>query len=97
MYRVLSFEENIQQLEQIVSSLEKGDMTLDKMLEMFEKGVNLSRKCALELENAEKKVQIILKKGNPEEGIEDYITDFDASNTDEPKKSDDIGEGKQQL
>ena len=72
----MSFEENIQQLEKIAANLEKGDLPLDKMLEMFENGVNLSRRCAAELENAEKKVRIILRQGNDENGGGDIISDF---------------------
>lgn len=78
----MSFEENIQQLEEIATNLEKGDLPLDKMLEMFEKGVSLSRKCTAELENAEKKVRIILQQGSDENGEQDVISDFSNSSGD---------------
>ena len=56
------FEECLQRLEKIVQELEKGDVPLEKSLTLFEEGMNLSSACRKELEQAEGKVEILLKK-----------------------------------
>ena len=56
------FEECLQRLEKIVQELEKGDVPLDTSLTLFEEGMNLSTSCRKELEQAEGKVEILLKK-----------------------------------
>jgi exodeoxyribonuclease VII small subunit len=56
------FEECLQRLEQIVAELEKGDVPLEKALTLFEEGVQLSNSCRQELEQAEGKVEILLKQ-----------------------------------
>ncbi len=57
-----SFEEGLTQLEKIVKDLEGGELPLEKSLELFEKGVHLSGACRKQLEEAESKVEILLKK-----------------------------------
>ena len=54
-----SFEEAIKELEQIVVKLEKGDMSLDKSVEEFQKGVHLANYCNTILKEAEKKIVLI--------------------------------------
>lgn len=56
------FEECLKRLEEIVDRLEKGDLTLEKSLELFEEGMRLSTSCRQELESAEGKVEILLKQ-----------------------------------
>ena len=56
------FEECLQRLEKIVHELEKGEVPLEKSLTLFEEGMNLSSACRKELEQAEGKVEILLKK-----------------------------------
>ena len=56
------FEECLQRLETIVQELEKGEVPLEKSLTLFEEGMNLSSACRKELEQAEGKVEILLKK-----------------------------------
>ena len=56
------FEECIQRLEIIVAELEKGDVALDRALELFDEGMKLSGSCRKELEEAEGKVEILLKR-----------------------------------
>ena len=56
------FEECLQRLEKIVQELEKGEVPLDKSLNLFEEGMHLSSLCRKELEEAEGKVEILLKK-----------------------------------
>lgn len=56
------FEECLQRLEKIVQELEKGEVPLETSLTLFEEGMNLSSACRKELEQAEGKVEILLKK-----------------------------------
>jgi exodeoxyribonuclease VII small subunit len=55
------FEECLQRLEKIVQELEKGEVSLEKSLTLFEEGMQLSNSCRKELEEAEGKVEILLK------------------------------------
>jgi len=55
------FEECLQRLEKIVHELEKGDVPLEKSVTLFEEGMQLSAACRKELEEAEGKVEILLK------------------------------------
>ncbi len=56
------FEECLQRLEKIVDELERGDIPLEKALTLFEEGIQLSNSCRKELEEAEGKVEILLKQ-----------------------------------
>jgi exodeoxyribonuclease VII small subunit len=56
-----SFEDKMEQLEKIVNDLEKGDMNLDDSLVKFEEGMKISKECSKILENAEKKITILLE------------------------------------
>jgi exodeoxyribonuclease VII small subunit len=56
------FEECLQRLETIVQQLERGDLPLEQALKLFEEGVGLSDSCRRELEEAEGKVEILLKQ-----------------------------------
>jgi exodeoxyribonuclease VII small subunit len=62
----LTFEKALAELEQIVAKLEKGGISLNESLALFEKGVKMSRFLKGELDKAERKVEILLKdeKGN---------------------------------
>jgi exodeoxyribonuclease VII small subunit len=62
VFRVPKFEECIQRLEKIVQELEQGDVPLEKSLTLFEEGMQLSASCRKELEEAEGKVEILLKQ-----------------------------------
>lgn len=55
------FEDAFQKLEAIVKKLEEGNLSLEESLKAFEEGVRLSRFCAKKLDEAEKKVEILLK------------------------------------
>src|SRR5438128_6689124 len=56
------FEDCLQRLEKIVQELEKGEVPLEKSLTLFEEGMKLSSSCRKELEEAEGKVEILLKQ-----------------------------------
>lgn len=57
------FEEMMENLEQISQDLENGELTLDESMHKFEEGMKLSKKCSEILENAEKKIKILIKDG----------------------------------
>ena len=56
------FEECLQRLEKIVQELERGEVPPEKSLTLFEEGMQLSSACRKELEQAEGKVEVLLKK-----------------------------------
>jgi exodeoxyribonuclease VII small subunit len=56
------FEDSIKKLESVVERLEKGDLSLEESLKLFEEGVALSATCKQELETAEGKVQMLIKQ-----------------------------------
>jgi len=63
----LNFEKALADLENIVEKLEKGNLSLNESLKLFEKGVKLARFLREELEKAEKKIEMLLK--DEKEGI----------------------------
>ena len=56
------FEECLERLEKIVGELERGDVSLDQALQLFDEGMKLSSSCRKELEEAEGRVEILLKR-----------------------------------
>ena len=56
-----TFESSLKELERIVEQLEAGDLSLERSLELFEQGVRLSRDCQKRLDEAERKVELLLK------------------------------------
>lgn len=58
----INFEESMQKLEEIAKELESGDLDLEASMSKFEEGMKLSKKCNEILENAEKKITILLQK-----------------------------------
>ena len=55
------FETSLKRLEEIVKKLENGELSLDAALQLFEEGIKLSRFCHTKLEEAERRVEILLK------------------------------------
>ena len=53
----LKFEKAMKRLEEIVEELEKGDLDIDKSLQIFEEGIRMSRLCSKKLQEAEQKIQ----------------------------------------
>jgi len=58
------FEKALEKLETIVKGMEEGDMTLDESLKSFEEGIELSRFCMKKLDEAERKVEMLLRDGD---------------------------------
>ncbi len=57
----VKFEESLKKLEKIVEDLEKGDLSLDEALKKYQEGIELSRSCSSRLENAKKKIDVLVK------------------------------------
>ena len=70
-----SFEEQIQELEKIISELENGNLNLDDSGVKFEEGMKISKECSQMLENAEKKITILLNDENGEKKEENFETE----------------------
>lgn len=60
----MSFEESLAELESIVEKLEKGQLSLDESLVLFEKGIKLVRECNDKLKNARQKVEQLIEENN---------------------------------
>ena len=60
----INFEDAMKRLEEIANELEKGDLTLDESVKKFEDGISLSKKCNEFLDNAEKKITMLINNGN---------------------------------
>ncbi|MEW6209014.1 MAG: exodeoxyribonuclease VII small subunit [Acidobacteriota bacterium] len=73
-----NFEASLAELERIVAQLEAGDLPLEQSLELFERGVRLSRECQKRLDEAERKVETLLKN---EDGSH-RVVPFDESEDD---------------
>jgi exodeoxyribonuclease VII small subunit len=61
-FELVKFEECLERLEKIVQELERGEVPLEKSLTLFEEGMQLSSTCRKQLEDAEGKVEILLKQ-----------------------------------
>ena len=70
----IDFEKALAELEQLVETMEKGDLTLEESLKQFERGVTLTRACQKALANAEQKVQI-LTRNNESGELAELATD----------------------
>lgn len=73
MSKELNFEEIMTKLEEITNKLEKDNLNLDESVELFEEGMNLSKKANEKLENAEKRITILLDTENLKE--ENFVPD----------------------
>ena len=70
-----AFEDSLKKLETIVERLEKGDLPLDESLKLFEQGVGLSEACKKELDEAEGKVQTLIKQRDGSLKTEPFSTE----------------------
>lgn len=59
-----NFEASLAALERIVRELERGELPLEKSLELFEEGVRLSRECQERLNEAERRIEVLLRAGD---------------------------------
>lgn len=58
------FEQKLTALEAVVEKLERGDLSLDESVRLFEEGVKLSDACKKELESAEGRIQVLVERGS---------------------------------
>ncbi|HEY7496354.1 MAG TPA: exodeoxyribonuclease VII small subunit [Candidatus Tectomicrobia bacterium] len=75
----LTFEQALKRLEEIVEALETEDLDLDKSLQFFEEGVSLSRHCNQQLQAAEKRIDILLRKADGTLAAEPFLLHDDPS------------------
>ena len=66
------FEKSLTRLEEVVKRLESADLSLDEAMRLFEEGVKLSRECQKQLEEAEGRVEILLKKADGKIVVEPF-------------------------
>jgi exodeoxyribonuclease VII small subunit len=76
---IKDFESAIAELESLVKRLEDGDLALEKSLELFERGVQLSRFCHSKLEEAERRVEILNDRGEIKPAPAALVADIDDS------------------
>jgi exodeoxyribonuclease VII small subunit len=59
-----TFEKSLEELENIANELERGSLSLEKSIEIFEKGIKLSKECSEKLDKAEKRINILVQNEN---------------------------------
>ena len=67
----IHFEEAFKRLEKIVGNLESGDLSLEESMKLFEEGIGLTDACKTRLDDAEKKIQLLLKNSDGKLSLED--------------------------
>jgi exodeoxyribonuclease VII small subunit len=73
---VASFERALDELEQVVQKMEKGEQSLDESLAAYERGIALYRDCRQALERAEQRVRVLADPADPDRA-EDFPRDAD--------------------
>ena len=73
------FERSLGRLEEVVKRLESTDLSLDEAMKFFEEGVKLSRECQKQLEEAEGRVEILLKKADGKIAAEPFEPEEESS------------------
>jgi exodeoxyribonuclease VII small subunit len=74
-----NFENSLKKLENIVAQLEQGDLALEDSIKLFEEGVGLSAACKQELDDAEGKVQMLVKQRDGSQKLEPFLTENQAA------------------
>jgi exodeoxyribonuclease VII small subunit len=78
----VKFEQAMARLEIIVTELEKGDLPLDDSLRIFEEGIRLSKTCLKMLEEAERKVEILVQEKDGRRRLQAFsLTDSEAEDS----------------
>ncbi len=73
----VKFEQAMARLEAIVGELENGDLPLDESLKIFEEGIRLSKNCLKVLEEAERKVEVLVQDKNGKKQLRAFSLDDD--------------------
>ena len=90
-----SFEDHLEELEKVVAQLERGDLTLEDSVSLFERGVQLSNACKTQLASAESRIQVLLEPS--EDGpvkVGDLAIPDDEADDDEEDIDDDLDDGR---
>lgn len=78
-----TFESSLEELERIVRQLEQGELTLEKSLELFEEGVKLSRDCQERLNQAERRIEILVRDNQGRASVRPFDPESELSAGDE--------------
>lgn len=70
-----TFEENIKELEEIVAKLEKGELDLDRSIKNFEQGIKISKECSKTLEDAERRINLLVESDSFNYSEEKFTAD----------------------
>ncbi len=74
---IKDFESAAAELASIVKTMEEGDLTLEKSLELYERGIELSRYCHSRLEQAERRIEILTDRGDVKPAPAGLVPDTD--------------------
>jgi exodeoxyribonuclease VII small subunit len=80
----IKFEDAMARLETIVAELEKGDLSLDESLKIFEEGVKLSKTCLKMLDDAERKVEVLIQDKDGKKRLRAFTIDDEESGDSSP-------------
>jgi exodeoxyribonuclease VII small subunit len=85
-----SFEQQLGELEKVVAELERGDLTLEENVKLFERGMALSEACKAELEKAESRIQVLMEaKQNGEVKVRELAVEDEGDEDVEEEGGDD--------
>ena len=77
-----SFESSLEELERIVRDLEQGELPLERSLELFEQGVKLSRECQDRLNQAERRIEILMRDSQGRPAIRPFEAEAESDASD---------------
>ena len=83
----VKFEQAMARLEAIVGELEKGDLPLDESLKIFEEGIRLSKSCLKILEDAERKVEVLVQEQNGKKRLHAFTKEDECKEQDDESSS----------
>ena len=89
-----SFEDQLAELEKVVEQLERGDLSLDESVGLFERGMHLSNACKAQLASAESRIQVLLE---PSEGGAVRVEDLAVADDEDDEEADldeDLDDGR---
>ena len=78
-----SFESSLEELERIVRELEQGELPLERSLELFEQGVKLSRECQDRLNQAERRIEILMRDSQGRSAVRPFEAEAETDAGDE--------------
>jgi exodeoxyribonuclease VII small subunit len=89
---VANFEEQLSELEKVVEQLERGDLSLEDSVGLFERGVHLSNACKTQLASAESRIQVLIE---PEKDGPVRVTEMELDDDAEDEESIEEGEDEE--